>query len=162
MTGAPRLVNVTPAHLPVLVRLHAQCFEDPWSLQSMADILASPGAFASIAAVGDDPVGLALARIVADESELLTLCVLPQSRRHGVGAKLLDDVLQRARDAGALRIFLEVAENNEAARALYGRVGFSAVGRRPDYYCLPNRVPVAALTLRRELTGAGMPHEMRR
>jgi ribosomal-protein-alanine N-acetyltransferase len=160
MSTALRLEKATLAHLPVLARVHAQCFEDPWSSQSIAEILASPGAFACIAvisqtaaaAAADNPVGLALARVAADEAELLTLCVLPQSRRHGFGARLLDDVMQQARAAGALRIFLEVAENNEVARALYGRIGFSAVGRRPDYYCLPNRVPVAALTLRRDLT----------
>ncbi|MFA4893699.1 GNAT family N-acetyltransferase, partial [Brevundimonas sp.] len=35
---------------------------------------------------------------------------------------------------GARRLFLEVAEDNEAARALYGRAGFSEAGRRPRYY----------------------------
>jgi ribosomal-protein-alanine N-acetyltransferase len=151
MTASPRLETATLAHLAVLARLHVQCFADPWSSQSMAEVLSSPGAYAGIALAGDSPVGMALARVVADEAELLTLCVLPPSRRHGFGALLLDDVMRRAQAAGALRIFLEVAEDNDPARALYGRLGFVAVGRRPDYYCLPNRVPVAALTLRRDL-----------
>jgi ribosomal-protein-alanine N-acetyltransferase len=153
MSSTLRIEKATVAHLAVLARVHAQCFDDPWSPQSMADVLTSPGAFAGIAVMGDDPVGMALARVVVDEAELLTFCVLPAVRRQGAGAGLLDDVMQRAGAAGARRIFLEVAEDNEPARALYGRLGFVAVGRRPDYYCLPNRVPVAALTLRLDLSG---------
>jgi RimJ/RimL family protein N-acetyltransferase len=46
---------------------------------------------------------------------------------------------------------LEVAETNEVARRLYAAAGFRAVGRRPDYYQRANSVPVAALTMAREM-----------
>ncbi len=151
--AALRLTPASIAHAAVMVRLHALCFDDAWSLQAMSDVLNSPGAFAAIATVDEGPVGFVLARIVGDEAEVLTLCVIPDWRRRGVAAQLLAEAMRRARAAGAARIFLEVAETNEAARALYAGRGFAAVGRRPDYYRLPNRVPVAALTLRRDLKG---------
>jgi ribosomal-protein-alanine N-acetyltransferase len=96
-------------------------------------------------------VGFALARVAADEAELLSLGVIPAARRQGIGQALLDDVIRVAAARQAAALFLEVAETNEAARRLYGTNGFSAVGRRPDYYQRPNTVPISALTLRRAL-----------
>jgi ribosomal-protein-alanine N-acetyltransferase len=47
---------------------------------------------------------------------------------------LLRAAEQRSRDAGARRMFLEVATNNVAASALYARAGYAEVGRRARYY----------------------------
>ena len=161
--SAPRLAPAGPAHAAVMAALHAQCFDDAWSVRAVADVLASPGAFAYLALVpaeGDPaadgaevPVGFALARRTGDDAELLTLCVLREHRRRRIGAALLEAVTHRARQFGAHSLFLEVAETNQAAQILYAAHGFVAGRRRPDYYRGPNRVPVAALELRRDLAG---------
>ena len=39
-----------------------------------------------------------------------------------------------AKQRGAQKIFLEVAENNHPARAMYERNGFVQIGVRPKYY----------------------------
>jgi ribosomal-protein-alanine N-acetyltransferase len=160
MTAAIRIESVGLAHARVLASLHAACFEDAWSVGAMADVMASPGAFACVALpVGTPeptPAGFALARVAADEAELLSLGVIPAARRRRIAQALLDDVIRRADQLKLGALFLEVAETNEAARLLYAANGFSAVGRRPDYYQRPNTVPVAALTLRRALR-AGPP-----
>jgi ribosomal-protein-alanine N-acetyltransferase len=152
MIPAIRIESVGLAHTPVLATLHAACFDDAWSAGAMADVLASPGAFACIAMPVDlsdaAPAGFALARLAADEAELLSLGVIPPARRRGIGQALLDDVIRRAGQLKARALFLEVAETNDTARLLYAANGFSAVGRRPDYYQRANSVPVAALTLR--------------
>ncbi len=139
-----------PAQFQVLSALHARCFEDAWSPQAMGEVLQLAGAF-SVVAVAEAPVGFALARLAADEAELLTLCVLPNYRRRGIAARLLAACMEGARARGAKAIFLEVDETNDAAHALYTMRGFVGVGRRPDYYRLPNRVPSAALILRASL-----------
>lgn len=155
MTPSIRIEPAGLAHTRVLAALHASCFDDAWSVGAMADVLASPGAFACIALPTGEPepspAGFALARVVADEAELLSLGVHPSARRQRIGQALLDEVIRRADRLGATTLFLEVAETNEAARLLYVANGFSAVGRRPDYYQRSNTVPVAALTLRRAL-----------
>ena len=56
------------------------------------------------------------------------------SRRRAIGAALIRSVMERALEAGAADIFLEVGVDNAAARGLYGRLGFREVGRRPAYY----------------------------
>ena len=78
--------------------------------------------------------GLILARVAADEAEILTLAVTPQARGRGLGRRLLQTALDHARTQGAASMFLEVSPANAPALALYARAGFAPVGRRPRYY----------------------------
>jgi ribosomal-protein-alanine N-acetyltransferase len=154
VTGAITLARASLAHAAVLTELHARCFEDVWSRQSMEEVLGMAGAFAFIAtpaAAPSAPIGFSLGRVAVDEAELITLCTLPEWRRRGIAQALLTESERAALAGGAQRMFLEVAETNQAAQALYLARGFTAVGRRPDYYQRPNHAPVAALVLRRPL-----------
>lgn len=80
------------------------------------------------------PKGFAVWRDVGDEAELLTIGVVASVRRMGLGAALLDAVLEAARMVKVERFFLEVSADNAAARALYEGAGFSEVGVRKAYY----------------------------
>jgi [ribosomal protein S18]-alanine N-acetyltransferase len=124
--------------LPVLTELHAACFtspwDQPWTQRSFAEVLQMPGSGARIAAVGPEPVGFALARVVLDEAELLLIGIHPEHRRAGYGRMLLDHLVAALRAAGVARLFLEVAESNRAATAFYRAAGFEPVGRRAKYY----------------------------
>jgi ribosomal-protein-alanine N-acetyltransferase len=112
-----------------LAAIHAEAFETPWDAASLSALLASPGVFAL-----EEANGFILIRVVADESEILTLAVRPSARRGGLGARLVEAGVVRAAALGAERMFLEVAEDNAAARALYARAGFHEAGRRRGYY----------------------------
>lgn len=121
---------VDPGELAqALADLHAGAFDAPWSAAAFADLLGQAGVF-----LEGDADGFVLIRTVADEAEILTLAVRPAARRKGLGARLLRDATVRAAAIGATRVFLEVAEDNAPARALYGALGFEAAGRRPRYY----------------------------
>ena len=100
-----------------------------WSEAAFADLLAMPGA---LALAGE--AGFVLARLAADEAEIIMLAVRPDLRRGGQGRALLRAAMQAASAQGAARLFLEVAEDNEAARALYAGLGFQVLGRRAQYY----------------------------
>ena len=116
-----------------LAAIHAEAFagphDAPWSEAAFADLLAQPGVFAL-----DSADGFILMRAVADEAEILTLAVRPGARRGGQGARLVGEGVLAAATRGAARVFLEVADDNMAARALYARAGFVEAGRRPGYY----------------------------
>lgn len=134
-------LKIRPAEgfdLPVLAALHDACFTAPWDQKwterSFAEILQMQGAGARIAALGAEPVGFAVARIVADEAELLLIGIHPEHRRAGHGEMLLEHLIDALRAAGAARLFLEVAEGNIAANAFYRAAGFRPVGRRAGYY----------------------------
>jgi ribosomal-protein-alanine N-acetyltransferase len=141
--------------LPVLVALHEASFtadwDQRWSQQSFADVLAMPGAGARIAAIGTEPIGFALARIAADEAELLLIGIHPEHRRGGHGRALLRHVLDALQRAGARAVFLEVAERNVAATRFYGAMEFRQVGRRPGYF--HGETAVDALVMARSLGG---------
>ena len=112
-----------------LAVLHAEAFDTPWDAASLSALLDSPGVFAV-----EQPDGFILIRVVADEAEILTLAVRPAARRSGLGGRLVEAAVIRAAALGAERMFLEVAEDNVAARALYARAGFVEAGRRRGYY----------------------------
>jgi ribosomal-protein-alanine N-acetyltransferase len=129
-----RIEPAGAAALGLLAALHGRCFEEAWSREAFAKLLATPGAFAFLALEEAEPLGFALGRAAAGEAEILTIGVLPEARRRGAGRALMAAVEAEARARGAAELFLEVADDNLAARALYLALGFAQVGRRPAYY----------------------------
>lgn len=136
---------MTPAEMAAL---HAACFTTPrpWSEGEFADLLNSKGCFL-LAENG----GFLLGRVIVDEAELLTIAVAPDLRRGGVGRKLTEAFVATARARGAESAFLEVAEGNLAARALYAAAGFGLAGKRRNYYHRPDGTGEDAFILVRSL-----------
>ncbi len=137
-----------------MAAVHAAAFDAPWSEDVIRYFLQGAGAFAVITEPPD--AGFVLCRRIADEAEILTLAVDPGRRRRGVGSILLNAALDRAAEAGAEALFLEVARDNTAARALYSARNFTEVGRRRAYYSRPGGA-MDALVLRRDLNRQGPP-----
>lgn len=123
-------VRVGPLHAPALAALHDSGFPNPWTEAEFTAVLAQPGVAAWT--FGHD--GFILVRAVADEAEILTLAVSPAQRRKGIAAALLREAARMLKQAGAKKLFLEVAADNAAAMALYAKQGFTATGRRAGYY----------------------------
>jgi ribosomal-protein-alanine N-acetyltransferase len=122
----------TTAHAAALAAIHAAAFPpgEAWEAEALALQLGVPGSYGLIAAAG----GMVLARVAADEAEILTLAVAVPACRRGLGRALLRAAQLEAAKRRARSMFLEVAERNAAARALYAGEGFVAVGRRRGYY----------------------------
>lgn len=140
--------------LDAAAALHAEAFHQSWSGDEFASLLAQPGTF-GFTARGDGPaarpLGMVLARLAAGEGEILTVAVAKAARGRGVGRLLMDNVLQRLHEERAEALFLEVEETNAPALALYRRLRFEEVGRRPAYYAGTDGRRTSALVLRREL-----------
>ena len=110
-------------------------FDDgTWCAAAVERSLAPPGCVALLARTAGQAAGLVLARVVADECEILWLVVLTLWRRRGIGRNLLQAALRTAAGLGANTAYLEVAETNRAAIELYGAEGFQPCGRRRAYY----------------------------
>ena len=126
------IVPATPLHAAALAAIHAAAFPPGarWGRDAMSLQLASPAAFGFIDAAG----GCVLARVAADEAEVLTLAVMPHARRAGLARGLLAAACTEAARRGAAAMLLEVGAANVAAQALYAGAGFCAVGRRRGYY----------------------------
>jgi len=136
-----------------LAELHAVSFEERWNAEAFRALLSRGGAhaYAARAASSAELMGLLLVQRAADECEILTLATLPQARRTGIASALLRRAAQDACAGGARTIFLDVAETNAAAAALYAKLGFSSIGRRRGYYRQRDGSTVDALLLRADL-----------
>ena len=152
MTEA-RIDALAVADLNAVTRIHAASFDDAWSTPMLRRILSMPGAGGIVArdGAGEEVVGFALSRVAGGECEILSLAVDPSCRRRGIGRTLLLAAMEWAAVVHATAVFLEVAEDNAAARALYAAHGFTAIGRRPDYYKMKDGSLAPAITMRRDL-----------
>lgn len=130
----PTLVALGTDAAPALAEVHALALAKPWTAAELARTMAGSGAFTIAAMAGDACLGFVTARALAGEAEILTLAVLPRHRRGGVGRALVEAAAATATANGAGVIWLEVAEHNAAAKALYGGAGFEVSGRRARYY----------------------------
>ncbi|MDP1891655.1 MAG: ribosomal protein S18-alanine N-acetyltransferase [Gemmatimonadaceae bacterium] len=144
----PVIRPATQADLAAIAAIESVSFSDPWSLNSFSDSLAHD--FVRMCVVEDDAgvAGYSVVWVSGEECELANLAVDPARRRSGLGAVLLDALLERAHEEALFVIFLEVRASNTAAQTLYASRGFHEVGRRPMYYKNPAE---DALILRRDL-----------
>lgn len=155
MTSGTRIEQVGESFADLLAALHQQCFEtspeEAWSAASIADMFGLPGLIALVVSRGEEPLGFLLARSIAGEAEILSVGVVPKARGARLGEALLTR-LHEIMEKGTAnpRILLDVAADNEAARALYTRAGYLEVGRRKAYYHRANGVSVDSLTMCRE------------
>jgi len=129
----------------VLATLHARCFTvpRPWSADEFGGLLSDKNCV-----VLNDTSGFAIARVVLDEAELLTICIAPESQNQGHGARLLKALHKLIVAKGVQSVFLEVAQNNHPARRLYASSGYIDAGIRRDYYQFSGKAAVHALVLR--------------
>jgi [ribosomal protein S18]-alanine N-acetyltransferase len=155
MAGDLVLWPLGALHLDRAAAMHGESFgplgERAWTRQDLAELLASPGVTGLLLQAEGRDAGIALCRVAADESELLTIAVRPTERRRGAGRWLLAAVIDHVRDAGARTLFLEVGADNPAAQALYEAMGFQVIGTRAAYYRRGAGPPADALIMRRSL-----------
>lgn len=116
----------------LLSALHEQAFSDGWDRSACADVLSMPGTLCWVALEDGQPVGFLVLRQAADEGEVITTGVCPRHRRRGVARQLFNHAIRAI--TGCERLFLEVSEENLAARSLYKELGFQEAGRRKGYY----------------------------
>lgn len=144
----PRLTIERMAHddVPAVMAVDRLCFPTPWSENAYRSEMGNVSAYYLVARVSDRAgygttpaghqplVGYAGAWIVMDEAHITTIGVHPDYRRHGIGKRLFEALLDEARDRGVRRVSLEVRESNHAAQALYAEYGFIPIARRRRYY----------------------------
>ena len=130
---------------------------EAWNERQVAASLDMPSTYVALVAADAsmpqstrDTAGFAMTRAAPGEEELLLIAVRPPYRQSGLGAKLLDYLAESARERGAERIFLEMRENNPAAR-LYNAAGFAPIGRRKAYYKLSDGSRLDAITFAKKL-----------
>ena len=142
MNGSCSIRDVGMGDACALASLHEKSFFDHWSTETFQALLTRPyvKAYGGTVGTGFDLQGFVLIQIIADEAEILTFCVAPDVRRRRMGGALLSVAERGAALLGVSRVFLEVGEENKAARGLYDQQGYVVVGRRSAYYRSPGQI----------------------
>ena len=124
-------------HVAAVAELDAACFSMPWSEFSIRSELTNPLALWLVAVDGDTLVGYIGSQSVMGEADMMNVAVNPGYRRQGIGEKLITELISKLKENQVYALTLEVRASNEAAIALYDKLGFAQVGRRPNYYRKP-------------------------
>ena len=132
-----RIERMNAAHVPQIAELEKICFNDPWSERSIASELSSRISLWLVALDGDRVVGYVGSQSVLGEADMMNIAVHPDYRRQGIAEKLVLSLVDAQKEKGNYCLTLEVRASNEPAKALYGKLGFTQVGLRKNYYRKP-------------------------
>jgi [ribosomal protein S18]-alanine N-acetyltransferase len=130
------LVPMRVADLPEILRIEEDLFGAERWTEGMFRTELEAGHYYLVARDETGAVagyaGLAVAS--PDEAWVNNIAVSPDAQRAGIGRALLEALLVEAAKAGARRVLLEVAADNEPAQKLYAGYGFEVVAVRRGYY----------------------------
>ena len=135
-----------------LAQLHGAAFHRGWGESEFEGMLTERNTLVHRLKAGRNIIGFAVSRMAADEAEILSIAVAADHRGRGLSRNLLLTHLGHLAGRGVRTVFLEVEENNQPARRLYDRAGFSVAGRRERYYREANGEQLNALLMRRDLS----------
>jgi len=140
-------VPMTRAHVAQIAQLETLCFPDPWSENSIASELDNRLSLWLVALDGEKVVGYVGSQSVLGWADMMNIAVSPDYRRQGIAYVLVERLVAALKQNDVTCLSLEVRASNASAQALYAKLGFQQVGRRPNYYRNPKE---DALILRKE------------
>lgn len=123
--------RVKTGDISAISEIEQVCFKDPFPsyfLSQLGD--ANPDTFL-VAVSGSRIVGYAVVDRWPDQEHLVSIAVLPNSRKMGVGQAMLNNLLEKTQ-TGTMK--LEVRRSNRAALDLYRKNGFIQTGIAYSYY----------------------------
>jgi [ribosomal protein S18]-alanine N-acetyltransferase len=147
-----RLRPMTEADLPGVLALEDALFaEEAWSRRMLiGELEQQPESRYYLVAEQDGAlIGYAGLLTAGEQADVLTIAVTAARWGHGVGSRMLADLLAQARRRGCREAFLEVRADNVRAQRLYKWWGFTDIGIRRGYY-QPSGTD--AIVMRRDLT----------
>lgn len=121
--------------IPVVIELDRLSFSLPWPESSFRfELTENTASRCWVAELDGKIVGMIVAWMLVDEAHIATIATHPSHRRLGIARNLLEYALRYMAKEGAVSSFLEVRENNHAARDMYRSFGYEETGRRKRYY----------------------------
>ncbi len=145
--------DMGPEDVAAVARLESLSYTFPWSEGIFRDCLRA-GYYCCLAELDGEVIGYGIMSVGAGEAHVLNLCVAERHRCKGLGASLLEHLMEFAAASGAEDIFLEVRPSNTPALHLYRTHGFTQIGIRRGYYQAVNGRE-DAVVLRRQLSSRG-------
>ncbi len=141
------ITKMTADTVPQVAELEKLCFVDPWDEGSIAHELVNPLSHWLVALEDGQVAGYIGSQTVIDETDMMNVAVHPDHRRKGIAEALVGALVSDLKEKGSHCLTLEVRASNDAAKALYEKLGFAHVGTRRNYYRHPKE---NGLILRKE------------
>lgn len=120
--------------LDAVMQIETQVFSAPWSRESYLELIPQAAIKMWTMKNAEQLVGYMLYQCWAEEMELHTIAVDPQSHGQGIGKLLMEKLFAEAQANSVIQIYLQVRVSNERAIQLYERFNFKKVGMRKRYY----------------------------
>lgn len=121
-----------------VVRNEMRSYQFPWTAGIFADCIVGADNECWVVERDSTIIGHGVLSHGAGEAHLLNVCIVRDRQGRGCGRRLVEHLLDRARERRSAVVYLEVRPSNRVALALYASVGFREVGRRRDYYPAAN------------------------
>jgi ribosomal-protein-alanine N-acetyltransferase len=128
--------------------LEAEIFPDAWPYSGFEELFNDDQCIIMTAEYNSKVVGYAINLLEFGEARLANIAVASNFRTKSIAKKLLNSILDIAKNAGCKNIFLDVRPSNKTAIGFYRRFGFFELYRRPNYYIKP---PEDAIVMVRSL-----------
>ena len=142
------IVKMNERHVPFVAAIEKECFgREGWSERSVAGELTNALALWLVAEENGTVAGYVGSQTVCGETDMMNVAVTADFRRRGIGEMLVNALVEALKAMESHSLTLEVRASNAPAQALYEKLGFKEVGRRPKYYQNPRE---DALILRKE------------
>lgn len=126
------------ADLEQVAELEKLCFSESWSYGLLEAGIHSPFDVYYVYEQEERILGYCNLRLLAGEGEVQRIAVLPDFRRMGLARKMMEVMVEYARENRAASISLEVRASNLPARNLYETYGFVEEAVRRGYYHNPS------------------------
>ncbi len=126
--------EMTAEDLSRVLKLEQTCFKEPWNEKDcLYELEENPFSHGWVLK-DDDIVGYAFLWETFEMAQLARIGIDPKSRNKGYGQFLLENLIQRAKEAECEYMSLEVRESNIPAIHLYEKNGFITVNLSKGYY----------------------------
>ena len=107
---------------------------EAWSYKTLATVFEQPAFLGVVCEDGSDIAGYGSVTVAADSADVGNIAVAENYRGGGIGTALLQKLCEKAKERGAVKLFLEVRVSNSAAMKLYLKCGFVGGYARIRYY----------------------------
>lgn len=126
------------ADIEFVVPIEQECFSEPWSEKSFLDAMENKNNIYVVAQKGSEIAGYCGIWGVSHEGQICNVAVKEKYRKNGIAYAMLSSALKESEQMGNSEFTLEVREGNEAAIALYEKLGFKKEGVRKNFYKNPS------------------------
>ena len=129
-----KLIPLRLNNLKEIYNLQEKSGESLWGKESLVHFLKKGSGSGLILHKGTLKIGYVLARKIHNDLEIISLGVLPDYRRMGLGSILFKEMEKCIISGKRAKLFLEVNNNNKKAKGFYKSMGLREIRVLQKYY----------------------------